>query len=78
MRGRVAVFEHDIGSNDLAALWIWRADNAAFGDGGMGEQGRLLSRSKTMDATLYDSLVALAKSQGFDVSRLERVDQSCE
>lgn len=38
----------------------------------------ILSRSKTMDATLYDSLVALARSQGFDVSRLERVDQGCE
>ncbi|UCE84718.1 MAG: lipocalin family protein [Deltaproteobacteria bacterium] len=35
----------------------------------------ILSRSRSMDAALYEDLVARAAAQGFDVSRLERTPQ---
>ena len=38
----------------------------------------VLARSKTMDESLYSELMALAKSKGFDVEQVMRVDQSCD
>lgn len=37
----------------------------------------VLSRSKTLDETIFEQLVQIAKNQDFDTSKLEKIDQSC-
>ncbi len=37
----------------------------------------ILSRTPTMDPETYQSLVETAREKGYDVSKLERTDQSC-
>lgn len=38
----------------------------------------LLARSKTLEESIYLELMALAKSKGFDVEEVIRIDQNCE
>ena len=38
----------------------------------------VLARSKTLEESIYSELMALAKSKGFDVDQVKRIDQSCE
>lgn len=47
----------------------------------VGEPGRdylwILSRTRQMDKTLYEKLIARAAAKGFDVSRLKITEQNC-
>lgn len=38
----------------------------------------VLSRTKELDASIYDDLLHLAKNNGFDTSRVLKINQSCE
>lgn len=38
----------------------------------------LLARSKTLEESIYSKLMALAKSKGFNVEEVIRIDQNCE
>lgn len=38
----------------------------------------VLARTKTLEESIYTELMALAKSKGFDVEQVMRIDQSCK
>ena len=61
--------------------WIIDLDEEAYAWAVVGNPSRdylwILSRTPQLDETLVQELLARAAAKGFDVSRLQRTDQSC-
>lgn len=62
--------------------WILELEEANYSYALVGDNSRnylwILSRTKTLDTDIYNMLVESAKQKGFDINKLQMVDQDCE